>query len=109
MNSLKDIDLLLLIQEVKDLHDSLTRKGMIVDSQIEALRSIQAEMLKVLTEMRQELDQFRKDRQICGRLNLLVDAQVSPEKPKTKPKRQQKINRNRDYGKVRINYKSTGH
>lgn len=46
---------------------------MIVDSQIEALRSIQNEMLSVLGEMRDELIQFRKDRQICGRLNLLMD------------------------------------
>ena len=95
--------------DLDELLESLARKSMIVDSQIEALRSIHNEMLSILGEMRQELIQFRRDRQICGRLNLLMDAQIPPEQPKKKPKIQQKTHRNREYGKVTINYKSTGY
>ena len=69
----KDIDTLLIIQELKDLKDSLTRKNMIEDSQIEALGKNIEMLWEIVDEFKEELSQFKADRKVCGQLNLLVD------------------------------------
>lgn len=73
MNPTDEIELLLLVQELREVKNSLTRKNMIVDSQIEALKKTDEELRKTISELRNELVQFRRDRQICGRLNILAD------------------------------------
>jgi len=73
MKPTDDIDLLLLLQELNGLKDSLTRKNMVVDSQIAALNKTIEYFRDTIEEMREEVVQFRGDRQICGQLNLLVD------------------------------------
>lgn len=94
--------------DLDELSQGYRRRLLILDSQIEALRSIQNEMLGILGDMRQELDQFRRDRQICGRLNLLVDASVTSAKPDTKSKGHQKTNRNREHDKIKLNLVKPG-
>jgi hypothetical protein len=72
---------------------------MILDSQVEALRGIQGEMLGVLGELRQEIDLFRSSRQICGRLNLLsLTNEADAPKMRQKPKRENQVN-----GEIKVN------
>jgi len=73
MKPTDDIDLLLLLQELNGLKDSLTRKNMVVDSQIVALNKTIEYFRDTVDEMREEMAQFNADRKICGQLNLLVD------------------------------------
>jgi len=65
--------LMLLVEEVQMLRDGLVRRSQIVDAQISDMKATRDEMEKTLAEWREEIVQFRMDRQICGQLNILAD------------------------------------
>jgi hypothetical protein len=78
--------LVLLIDQVRTLRDGLVRRSQIMDSQILASRRIQEDMQKVVEEWREELIQFRADRQLCARLNLIIEPQKTREQTWQKEK-----------------------
>lgn len=55
----------------EEILSRIANQQLIMDSQIQALREIAAYLLDAIGEFREELIQFRADRQICGRLNVL--------------------------------------
>jgi hypothetical protein len=89
--------LMLLVEQVEMLRNGLVRRSLIMDSQIIAQREIKDEMSKVLEEMREELVQFRADRQTCGKLNILANENDPPE---TGEKPQQG---NQGNGRIKVN------
>lgn len=63
----------LLVEDLKKLRDGLVTRSQIFDDQILTLRREREALAEERRKWREELIQFRADRQICGRLNVLAD------------------------------------
>jgi Mg2+/Co2+ transporter CorB len=87
--------LMFLVEEVQMLRDGLVRRSQIVDAQIADMKTTREEMQGVLEEWREEIVQFKMDRQICGQLNILADHQ--PTKGEDTPKG------NQENGRIKVN------
>jgi hypothetical protein len=66
------VDVKLLVEDVKALRDGLITRSQIVDSQILAQKQLQEDMENTIRQLRDEMVQFRADRQLCARLNLII-------------------------------------
>jgi hypothetical protein len=91
--------LMVLVEQVETLKNSLVQRSLIMDSQIIAHRELKDEMRTILEEMREELTQLRAERKICERLNRmsLPDENGSPEVGE-KPKQG-----NQGNGRIKVN------
>lgn len=58
--------------EVEEQAQGHRRRLLIMDSQLRELNEAVIYLLEAISELREEMIQFRADRQICGQFNLLT-------------------------------------